>query len=219
MIDTRFFWLLTLLVSMLIVSAVHAEHIDPRCSDEDHIYYRPLTQCEWSRVSPGAGDPDACIPVNLTGTHGNDRLIGNDGDDVLIGKRGDDTIIGYGGDDMLRGGDGNDTLSGGPGEDELRGWIGDDTYNGGPEADRFSFNPWEHGDKIIEDFDPCKDDKIILVAGGSWPFTWPKTRVILATESIQDGFYVYILRQALSSENDLTIETDIQLMPIDFVRE
>jgi hypothetical protein len=86
-----------------------------------------------------ADDPDA-IGVTLTGTAGNDCIIGGDGpdtisggggDDYICGGDGDDTINGGPGNDFIDGGAGNDTLHGGPGADEIRGGEGDDTINGG----------------------------------------------------------------------------------------
>ncbi|MDU9004043.1 calcium-binding protein [Sedimentitalea todarodis] len=76
----------------------------------------------------------------ITGTIGNDILIGNsgnnvikglDGDDILNGRKGQDTLRGGNGDDTLRGQNGNDRLYGGSGNDELFGGDGDDWLNPG----------------------------------------------------------------------------------------
>ena len=85
----------------------------------------------------------ATVPdiVNLTGSEGDDILIGdlranqlrgNDGNDVLEGRDGDDYLIGdqgylNSGDDKLDGGAGDDRLQGDYGTDELRGGPGEDT--------------------------------------------------------------------------------------------
>jgi serralysin len=80
---------------------------------------------------------------NVTGSKGNDVLIGGDynrnagfannpyDDDQLYGYDGDDIIEGGGGDDVLVGGNGNDTLTGGAGMDELHGDLGNDKLYGG----------------------------------------------------------------------------------------
>ncbi|WP_306395562.1 DUF4214 domain-containing protein [Telluria beijingensis] len=64
--------------------------------------------------------------MTLTGTAGNDRLVGGDLDDILIGLGGNDTLRGGAGDDVLEGGDGDDLLEGGDGNDILRGGRGHD---------------------------------------------------------------------------------------------
>ncbi|MBP2310693.1 tandem-95 repeat protein [Azospirillum melinis] len=68
----------------------------------------------------------------LTGTSGDDTLIGGLADDALYGLDGDDRLDGAGGADSLFGGAGNDTLSGGPADAvvgvTLAGGSGDDLY-------------------------------------------------------------------------------------------
>ncbi|MFZ5910746.1 MAG: calcium-binding protein [Chloroflexota bacterium] len=53
----------------------------------------------------------------LTGTSGNDLILGSSGADVIDGLGGDDCILGGGGDDALTGNDGTDICLGGPGDD------------------------------------------------------------------------------------------------------
>ncbi|WP_376958202.1 cadherin-like domain-containing protein [Azospirillum sp. A26] len=68
----------------------------------------------------------------LTGTSGNDTLIGGLTDDELYGLDGDDRLDGAGGADSLFGGAGNDTLTGGAADAvagaTLAGGSGDDLY-------------------------------------------------------------------------------------------
>jgi Ca2+-binding RTX toxin-like protein len=73
----------------------------------------------------------------VSGTNGNDTLIGNAADNILDGSAGNDslfggdgadTLLGDIGDDMLEGGDGADYLDGGDGDDILLGGIGDDFF-------------------------------------------------------------------------------------------
>jgi len=64
--------------------------------------------------------------LNITGTGGNDAMIGGTTDDTLDGGAGND---------ILYGGDGADTLTGGAGDDVLMGGAGNDTYNVGEGLD------------------------------------------------------------------------------------
>ncbi len=57
------------------------------------------------------------LPQALSGTSGNDVLIGGRGDDTLTGLAGNDTLIGGLGHDLLDGGTGTDTMQGGAGND------------------------------------------------------------------------------------------------------
>ncbi len=103
---------------------------------------------------PAAPPP---VPVNRTGTDGddhmigtpgNDRLAGLDGDDRIEGRDGADTLNGGAGDDfiyggatsadlrdVIYGGDGRDRIDGGHGNDEAHGGAGDDTVIGDFGAD------------------------------------------------------------------------------------
>ncbi len=53
-------------------------------------------------------------------------ISGSPGDDSLVGGDRDDRIFGLAGNDTLLGGNGNDQLDGGPGSDQMRGGDGDD---------------------------------------------------------------------------------------------
>ena len=57
----------------------------------------------------------------LTGTSGNDLIIGSSGVNAIDGLGGNDCILGGSGDDSLAGGDGNDVCLGGPGNDTFTG--------------------------------------------------------------------------------------------------
>ena len=89
----------------------------------------------------------------LTGTSGDEILIGGsgnetisagDGRDVLQGGAGNDTLNAEAGNDLLEGGGGNDTLSAGDGLDRLVGGAGTDTLTGGAGADTFV---WQLADR------------------------------------------------------------------------
>ena len=53
----------------------------------------------------------------LTGTAGNDLILGSSGADVIDGLGGNDCIVSGGGDDSLNGNDGNDVCLSGSGND------------------------------------------------------------------------------------------------------
>lgn len=95
------------------------------------------------------GDAGTIVNVeNVTGSQGDDVLIGDDNDNVLDGSGGADFILGGGGGDTLLGGEGDDNirgeagddvLDGGAGDDLLRGGAGTDSFTGGDGFDRISF--------------------------------------------------------------------------------
>jgi Ca2+-binding RTX toxin-like protein len=58
---------------------------------------------------------------------------------LLTGTNGNDAILGLAGDDTLNGVNGNDVLGGGNGNDDLAGGNGGDVLEGG--ADLYAFNP------------------------------------------------------------------------------
>lgn len=92
-------------------------------------------------LGPGLGtnptplNPFAVAPSNggkvITGTGGNNRLIGTSGRDVIRCGGGNDVVIAGGGDDFIDCGAGNDRVNGGSGDDEIRGGLGNDNLTGG----------------------------------------------------------------------------------------
>jgi serralysin len=66
----------------------------------------------------------------ITGTAGNDTLVGGPGSDTLDGLAGNDTLFGNARADTLLGGTGNDSLTGNLGLDSLVGGDGNDTLDG-----------------------------------------------------------------------------------------
>lgn len=81
----------------------------------------------------GGGGGGAC---DITGTPGNDVLVGTSADEVICGLGGNDVIRGGGGDDILKGAGGNDTIYGGGGSDTIKGGAGKDQLYGqsGPDT-------------------------------------------------------------------------------------
>ena len=106
---------------------------------------------------------------SITGTKGNDNLIGTDRQDSITAGQGDDLLDGRSSNDILRGGSGNDTLLGQDGNDKISGGSGDDTLvggsgrdivRGGSGADLFEFDvaPGNAGGfDIVKDFEPGLD--------------------------------------------------------------
>lgn len=66
--------------------------------------------------------------MDITGTIGNDTLIGSALRDDITGRDGNDLLLGGGGNDDLYGGAGNDTLDGGAGNDDMHGGAGSDLF-------------------------------------------------------------------------------------------
>ena len=71
------------------------------------------------------------FPTTLTGTPGNDTIVGGDENDTLFGKGGEDTLFGGQGPDRLEGNQDADELFGGPGDDVLLGNLGPDALRAG----------------------------------------------------------------------------------------
>ncbi len=67
----------------------------------------------------------------LTGTGGDDTLVGTDRDDRLDGRGGEDELEGGDGNDRLKGRGGDDTIEGGSGNDEIFPGEGDDNVDAG----------------------------------------------------------------------------------------
>lgn len=66
--------------------------------------------------------------ATITGTAGNDRLVGSGDADDIDGLALNDQLFGKGGADTLTGGPGKDRLDGGQGADAMAGGAGDDSY-------------------------------------------------------------------------------------------
>ena len=64
-------------------------------------------------------------------------LTGSTGDDWVVGTAAGESLAGAGGNDFLQGDAGNDSLSGGAGNDVLVGGAGNDTLNGGAGNDTY----------------------------------------------------------------------------------
>ncbi|MFK0205991.1 Ig-like domain-containing protein [Agrobacterium sp. NPDC090283] len=86
----------------------------------------------------------------LQGFGGNDRLDGGAGDDALAGGAGNDALSGSGGNDALWGDAGNDMIAGGFGDDFIEGGKGNDLLIGGDGSDRYRYGRGDGSDDIVE---------------------------------------------------------------------
>ncbi|NLC70656.1 MAG: calcium-binding protein, partial [Desulfuromonadaceae bacterium] len=94
----------------------------------------------------------------ISGTSGNDELLGTTGNDLIFGGDGLDSLVGNDGDDLLFGGEGDDTLDGSTGNDLLFGGAGNDLLSGGTGLDDFLFNAGANeGHDTIDDFSLTDD--------------------------------------------------------------
>ena len=87
----------------------------------------------------------SCAAPTISGTPGNDKLVGTAGGDVIRGFAGSDQIFGGGGPDLICanrgadliiGGSDSDSVSGGPGPDRLYGGTEGDVLRGNTGRDR-----------------------------------------------------------------------------------
>jgi Ca2+-binding RTX toxin-like protein len=76
----------------------------------------------------------------INGGSGNDYLYGMEGNDTLLGGEGADNLSGGNGNDLLLGGEGNDYLYGGAGNDILEGGTGNDILSGDADSDVYRFS-------------------------------------------------------------------------------
>lgn len=83
----------------------------------------------WAGIGVNQVKPSACSGLylsgivsgsgSISGTAGNDLILGGPGADTIDGLGGNDCILGGGGDDLLSGGEGTDICLGGPGINTL----------------------------------------------------------------------------------------------------
>lgn len=74
-------------------------------------------------------------PREVSGSNGDDRLLGSPFEDIIDGRDGEDLIYARESDDVISGGKGNDTLFAGDGDDLVYGGAGHDLIFGGAGAD------------------------------------------------------------------------------------
>lgn len=82
-----------------------------------------------SSVTANRIKPGACAGLNLTNVvTGAGTVTGTSGNDLILGSSGADTIDGLGGDDCILGGDGDDVINGNSDTDICLGGPGADTF-------------------------------------------------------------------------------------------
>jgi hypothetical protein len=132
----------TVLVCLtLFVFTLSSTTLAERTDTREHSWERPADQTASgiSGIGDAVGPGDDLIPVS--GTEGNDEIIGGSGDEHIRGLGGDDTIYGQGGSDLLDGGIGEDVILGGNDNDHVRGGLGNDILLGGMGNDRLVGGP------------------------------------------------------------------------------
>ncbi|GAB3466160.1 M10 family metallopeptidase C-terminal domain-containing protein [Azotobacter salinestris] len=92
----------------------------------------------------------------VTGSEGDDSLLGSAAAETLDGGSGSDNLVGGLGNDLLNGGAGNDILSGGQGRDQLSGGEGADVFRFTSLTDSYQ-NAGDNFADLITDFDPSED--------------------------------------------------------------
>jgi Ca2+-binding RTX toxin-like protein len=98
----------------------------------------PLKRIEWLKFADGNELRIGDTMTFITGTPGNDVIIGTNGNDFAYGDAGDDEIRLLRGNDIGNGGSGNDVVFGDEDRDYLIGGLGEDKLYGGTEADMLS---------------------------------------------------------------------------------
>lgn len=91
----------------------------------------PSTRADKSSTGIGANTlkPAACAGLYLSGTvSGAGTITGTAGNDLILGSSGADTIDGLGGNDCILGGGGDDVITGGEGTDICLGGTGSNTF-------------------------------------------------------------------------------------------
>ncbi len=167
--------------------------------------------------------------ATLTGTPGNDTIVGTSADDVISGAGGNDSLQGGLGDDEIYGGDGNDTLAGGIGFDYLYGGAGNDTYLVTDLDDYFEELPGEGDDTLIVSVNGAKlhPDNIehvvfvndamplrywvdALISGLSWDLMGKATEVTygFSTQGTDAGFKAFSNADQAAARRALALWTD-----------
>lgn len=162
-------------------------------------FLNPFERIEWLKFADGNEIRIGDLTSFVSGSNGNDTLIGTLGNDFVYGGGGDDTLfllagndIGNGGtgsdavsgdsgDDLIVGGSGDDSITGEAGADTLSGDGGDDEIYGGSGNDLISGgrgNDWlagGAGDDVFKYNRGDGQDTIIDEVSGSWSDIWTRS--------------------------------------------
>jgi Ca2+-binding RTX toxin-like protein len=143
-------------------------------------------------------DPE--VAVALSGSSGDDILVGTAAADRIVGFAGNDLLDGGDGGDRLNGGEGKDTLMGGNGSDSLDGGAGNDTLDGGSGND--ALKGGGGNDALLWD----SADSSGVNGGAGNDFLWLNQGDLNLTQ-IYNGMIqnIEIVDLASSGENHLTL--------------
>lgn len=106
--------------------------------------------------------PPRPISCTITGTNGNDFIVGSDQRDIICARAGRDFVDGQGGNDDLYGQKDNDVLFGRAGNDRMIGNQGRDQLRGGPGRDQLLSHEDDQGGDFVDggpDRDVCIVDR------------------------------------------------------------
>jgi len=110
------------LISLILISAITAFSAGVSVSNT-------TLGTDSSSVSANRVKPEACAGLNLTNiVTGAGTVTGTTGNDLILGSSGADTIDGLGGDDCILGGDGDDIINGNSDTDICLGGPGVDSF-------------------------------------------------------------------------------------------
>ncbi len=115
--------LLILLIILILASGIFAlaasNSIPPTSAGTDTV-----------ALNPDDIKPAECNSITLTElVQGSGTITGTTGNDLILGSGGNDMIDGLGGDDCILGGDGDDTIDGNDQTDICLGGQGTDTFS------------------------------------------------------------------------------------------
>ena len=138
------------------------------------------------------------LPLQISGTPGNDKIIGIAGvENVIAGNAGDDVITGRGKDDVLLGNAGNDIIKGANGNDVLFGGRGDDELFGGNGSDQL------HGDRGNDILVGGNGDDILTGGAGSDIFVFDPSSDKAGIDTVTDFNYLEDSIQFESNPNEV----------------
>jgi Ca2+-binding RTX toxin-like protein len=101
-------------------------------------------------------------PCTITGTNGDDFIVGSDQRDVICALAGGDFVDAQGGRDDIHGNEGNDVIFGRAGNDAMTGNLGRDQLFGGPGRDQLLAHEDDQGGDFVdggENTDVCVIDR------------------------------------------------------------
>ena len=135
-------------------------------------------------------------PVQITGTAGNDLILGRDTGmanvhDILVGAAGNDQLYGLGGNDYFYGGAGDDVMVGAAGIDVILGEDGNDTEYGGDDTDYLFGGAGSNalfGEGGVDVLNSTGTDVLYGGAGGDYFYTDSTATVTAFGEADNDLF-------------------------------